>query len=65
MSKDVFSYPEISVVLVQLPLEIIFLKYRQDKYDVNTLLFEYFGLGKGLSFLLSKFRLLCKLKKNM
>ena len=58
------SYPEISVISVQLPLEINFSKYRQDKYIVNTPLFEYFGLGKAPSFSLSKFWRLGNLKRK-
>ena len=43
------SYPEISAIPLQLSLKINFLKQKQDRSIVSTLVFQYFGLGKAHS----------------
>ena len=50
------SYPEISIISVQLSLKIDFFKSKQDKYVGNTRLFQYFWAWEGS--LLSHFKIL-------
>ena len=51
--RNLLPYSEISVIPVQLSLEINFLKQKQDKPNLNTSLSQCSGLGKTLLLLVS------------
>ena len=49
------SYPEISVIPLQLSLKVIFFRLKQDKSIASTPVFQYFRLRKAHFFPLPEF----------